>query len=148
MRAKGSMGTWLADSIIERHQPTIDVLTHHGWDHSNSIVMHGMEKIYHRTKDKRYLNYIKNYADDYVRNDGSINGLLTTLDGMHPGVVCLFLYSETGEEKYRMAARHMRNHLLGSANKVSAFNRTPDGIFWHKNNAKYKNVASVDGLFS
>jgi len=141
------LGTRVADNIIKRYQPTIDVLTHHGWDHSNSIVMHGMEKIYYRTLDKTYLAYIKKYADDYINEDGSINGLLTTLDGIHPGVVCLFLFQETGEEKYRLAAKTMRDHLLGTKEKSSLFGKTPDGAFWHKNNAKYKNVSSVDGLY-
>jgi len=73
-----TIGTWLTDSIIKRYQPTIDVLTHHGWDHSNSIVMHGMEKIYYRSHDKTYLTYvaikpitvprkeIKQYSHGYV----------------------------------------------------------------------------------
>ncbi len=141
------IGTQVADAIIARYQPTIDVLTHHGWDHSNSIVLHGIEKIYLHNKNAQYLDYIKNYADDYINADGSINGLLTTLDGMHPGVVCLFLYQQTGEDKYRLAAQTMRNHLLGSEKKQSAFNKTPDGGYWHKNDAKYKNVVSVDGLY-
>lgn len=144
---KKSVGPWVADAIIARYQPTIDVLTHHGWDHSNSIVMHAMEKIYAKNKNSRYLDYIKRYADDYINADGSIKGLLSTLDGMHPGVVCLFLYRETGEDKYRLAAKTMRNHLLGTEEQPSIFAKTPDGIFWHKNNDKYKNVASVDGLY-
>lgn len=141
------VGTQVADAIIARYQPTIDVLTHHGWDHSNSIVLHGIEKIYLHNKNAQYLDYIKNFADDYINADGSINGLLTTLDGMHPGVICLFLYQQTGEEKYRLAAQTMRNHLLGSEAKPSVFNKTPDGGYWHKNDEKYKNVLSVDGLY-
>jgi len=62
-------------------------------------------------------------------------------------VVCLFLYQVTGEEKYRLAAKTMRDHLLGTQEKPTVFGKTPDGAFWHKNNAKYKNVSSVDGLY-
>ncbi|MDO3385453.1 glycoside hydrolase family 88 protein [Gilvimarinus sp. SDUM040013] len=144
---KPSVGVWLADAIVERHQPTIDALTHHGWDHSNSIVLHGIEKIYAQYRKPTYFRYIKRYADEYIDDEGNISGLLTTLDGMHPGVICLFLYEQTGEEKYRLAAKTMRDHLLGTDAKPSVFAKTPDGLYWHKNNEKYKNVSSVDGLY-
>lgn len=141
------VGTRLADNIIQRYQPTINVMTHHGWDHSNSIILHGIEKIYLKTQNENYLTYIKKYADDYINDDGSITGLLTTLDGIHPGVLCLFLYQETGNEKYRLAAKMMRDHLLGTKTKSSVFHKTPDGGFGHKNNKKYHHVMSVDGLY-
>jgi unsaturated rhamnogalacturonyl hydrolase len=120
---------------------------HDGWDHSNSIILHGIEKTYNKTHNKKYLKYIKAYADSFINKDGSIKGLTPTLDGMHPGVLCLFLYEQTGDEKYKLAAKTMRDHLLGTPAKASAFNKTPDGAFWHKNNDKYKNVISVDGLY-
>ncbi len=53
------VGTRLADNIIQRYQPTINVMTHHGWDHSNSIILHGIEKIYLKTQNENYLTYIK-----------------------------------------------------------------------------------------
>ena len=145
--AQQKVAEWLSDSIIQRYQPTIDVLTHHGWDHSNSIVMHAMAKVYLQTNNPQYLAYVQKYADDYINADGSINGLLTTLDGMHPAVLCLFLYQQTGDKKYQKAATTMRDHLLGKNGQKSQFNKTQDGIFWHKNNAKYQDVASVDGLY-
>lgn len=144
---ESSIGQAFSDAIIKRYSPTIDELGHHGWDHSNSIVLHGIEKNYNKTHNKKYLKYIKAYADSFINKDGSIKGLTPTLDGMHPGVLCLFLYEQTGDEKYKLAAKTMRDHLLGTPTKPSVFNKTPDGIFWHKNNEKYTNVISVDGLY-
>ncbi|SMF38668.1 unsaturated rhamnogalacturonyl hydrolase [Alteromonadaceae bacterium Bs31] len=141
--ASPSVGTSFADAIIQRYQPTIDVVTHHGWDHSNSVVLHGMEKVYKVTGKREYLQYIQGYADTFVKDDGSIEGLLSTLDGLHPGTITLFLYQQTGEKKYLQATRNMRDHLL----KGSTFNKTPNGAYWHKNVDKYKNVATVDGLY-
>ncbi|MCU4676559.1 glycoside hydrolase family 88 protein [Catenovulum sp. 2E275] len=140
----GTLGEDTSNAIITRYQPTIDALTHHGWDHSNSVIMHGMEKIFHNTGNQTYFKYIQAYADSYILADGSINGLLNTLDGIHPGIICLFLYRQTGQQKYLQAAKNMRDHLLS---ENSAFNKTPDGAYWHKNVDKYKNVASVDGLY-
>lgn len=145
--AEVNQGEWLANSIIKRYTPTIDAMTHHGWDHSNSAILHGIEKIYLKHHDKKYLKYIKAYADQFVNTDGSIKGLLTTLDGMHPGVVCLFLYEQTGDKKYLRAAKTMRDHLIGTPDKPSQFSKTPEGGYWHKTDEKYKNVMSVDGLY-
>ncbi|GGY81831.1 unsaturated rhamnogalacturonyl hydrolase YteR [Cellvibrio zantedeschiae] len=145
--AEVNYGNWLAGSIVKRYTPTIDAMTHHGWDHSNSAILHGIEKIYLKNHDKKYLRYIKAYADQFVNADGSIKGLLLTLDGMHPGVICLFLYEQTGDKKYLLAAKTMRDHLIGTPIKPSQFNKTPEGGYWHKTDEKYKNVMSVDGLY-
>lgn len=144
---KTSVGVSVSNAIIARYQPTIDAMTHHGWDHSNTAILHGIEKIYRHQPDQKYLAYIKTYADSFIQNDGSINGLINTLDGLHPGVVCLFLYEQTGELKYKRAAQTMRDYFLGTKQQASAFHKTPDGGYWHKNDEKYHNVMSVDGTY-
>ena len=68
--AEMNQGEWLANAIVKRYSPTIDVMTHHGWDHSNSAILHGIEKIYLNNRDKKYLKYIKAYADDFINADG------------------------------------------------------------------------------
>lgn len=141
------LGESVSNAIIQRYTPTIDVMTHHGWDHSNSAILHGIEKIYNKTHNKAYLDYIKAYVDTFVHADGSISGLELTLDGIQPGVLCLFLFEQTGEQKYKIAAKVMRDHLLGTDIKPSPFGKTPEGGIWHKTDEKYKNVMSVDGLY-
>ncbi len=145
--AELNYGEWVTDSIIKRYQPTVDIMTHHGWDHSNSVILHGIEKIYLRNRNSAYLAYIKKYVDDYIADDGSIKDLQLTLDNIQPGVLCLFLYEQTGDQKYKLAAQTMRNHLLGSVSSPTAFGKTPEGGFWHKTDQKYRNVMSVDGLY-
>lgn len=140
-------GVEFSNAILGRYQPTIDVMTHKGWDHSNSIILHGIEKIYTRTNNPDYLNYIKLFVDSFVAGDGSITGLKAELDGIHPGLLCLFLFEETGEDKYKVAATHMRNYLVGTATTPSVFNKTPDGGYWHKNNDHYEGVMTVDGAY-
>ncbi len=142
-----SIGTQTGDWLIKRYQPTINSLTNHGWDHSNSVILHGLDKVYSNTGNQDYLHYIRAYADDYINEDGTIEGLRTTMDGLHPGVLCLFLFEQTGERKYLVAAENMRDFFLGTEAQPSPFHTTPDGAYWHKNNDKYRNVASVDGLY-
>ena len=50
LHANTSIGTELSNAIIKRYSPTIDNMTHHGWDHSNSVIIHAMEKIYRQNK--------------------------------------------------------------------------------------------------
>ncbi len=142
-----NFGIQFSDAIINRYQPTIDGLTHKGWDHSNSIILHGMEKVYSNTRNKKYLAYIKAYVDTFVDGKGDINGLKTELDGIQPGMLCLFLYEETGDIKYKTAAENLKNYLLGTSASPSVFNKTPDGGYWHKNNDHYKDVMTIDGVY-
>jgi unsaturated rhamnogalacturonyl hydrolase len=140
-------GEKFSNAIMDRYQPTIDAMTHHGWDHSNSIILHGMEKIYAHTNNPKYFNYIKSFVDSFVDGKGNVTGLRPALDGMHPGLLCLFMYEKTGEAKYKTAATIMRNYLIGTPSNPSPFNKTPEGGYWHSQSDGNKNVMSVDGIY-
>jgi unsaturated rhamnogalacturonyl hydrolase len=142
-----NLGIQFSDAIIARYQPTIDALNHKGLDHTNSIVLHGMEKIYLKTKKPEYLSYIKDFVDSFVDKNGNVKGLKTELDGIHPGVLCLFLFEVTKEEKYKIAATNIKNFILGTSEKPSLFNKTPDGGYWHKNNDHYQDIMTIDGVY-
>ncbi len=138
-------GVKFSNTILTRYTPTINSMTNKGWEYSNSIILHGMEKIYEYTRDTNYLNYIKTYIDSYINTSGTITptALSATLDKIHPGLLCLFLYKETGLTKYKNAATNIRNYLLTG----TTFNKTPDGGFWHKNDGNYNNVMMLDGIY-
>ena len=142
-----SLGEKFSESIISRYQPTIDVMTHKGWDHSNSIILHGMEKIYEHNRNPAYLNYIRSFADAFINADGTIKGLAPALDRIHPGMICLFLFEKTGEMKYKAAATYLRDYLAGTKTSPSVFKKTPEGGYWHKNDLSYENVMTVDGIY-
>ncbi len=132
-------------AIISRYQPTVNTMTSKGWEYSNGIILHGMEKVYLQTNNVAYLNYIKAYVDTYVDANGNVTGLGTTVDKIQPGVLCLFLWEQTGQTKYRTAAINIKNYLL-STSPVN-FNKTADGGYWHKNDGNYNNVMMVDGMY-
>ncbi|MEC5384594.1 glycoside hydrolase family 88 protein [Uliginosibacterium sp. H3] len=137
----------LCDALLQRYQPDIDAMTGKGWDHSNSAILSGMAKAFVRHHKPEHLEYIRRFVDRFVAEDGSVSHLSDTLDEMHPGVLCLFMFEQTGQEKYRQAARIMRDHFLGTPDKPSAFRRTTEGGYWHKNMEKYRNVMTVDGIY-
>jgi unsaturated rhamnogalacturonyl hydrolase len=149
--------TWsvkFSNAIISRYTPTINAMTSKGWEYSNSIILHGMEKVYLQTNDPAYLSYIKAYIDSYLNADGSFKAgvTLVSLDRIHPGISVLFLYekyksiSAADSLKYRVCATNLRNVLVGASASYSPY-RTPNKkIFWHKQSG-YDNIMMLDGMY-
>ncbi len=127
-----------ADWIISTW-PDPTMLTNKGWEYNNGIILHGISKVYEKNRDPRYLAYIQRFADAFVTQEGTVDlGPEHNLDTIQPGILLLFLYQETGGEKYRKAAEYVRG----------AFDRIPknaDGGFWHK--TRYPNEMWVDGIY-
>ncbi len=75
--------------------------------------------------DPRYLDYIRQYADAHVGENGEIPEFTgESLDDMMAGTAIVAAFQKTGEARYRRAAERIRN----------AFNdypRNSDGGFWH-----------------
>jgi unsaturated rhamnogalacturonyl hydrolase len=148
--------TWsvkFSNAIIGRYKPNINTMTNAGWQYTNTIVLAGMEKIYNQLKTAStrtsYYNYIKAYVDSFVNADGTIpqSEIMSALglDGSHPGMMCLFLYQQTGQSKYQLAAKHIRDTLMLAS---IGYPRTPEGGFWHRNDSiNYKNVELLDGIY-
>jgi Predicted unsaturated glucuronyl hydrolase involved in regulation of bacterial surface properties, and related proteins len=135
--------TWAVDfsnAIITRWPNTINDMTGKGWEYSNGSILYGMEKVYERTKNANYLNYIKKYVDAYVDANGNINydSTVHSLDKIQPGVLCVFLYKETGVQKYKTAAANLRAALAKQP-------KNAEGGFWHKDT--YPNQMLTDGIF-
>ena len=112
-----------------------------GWEYNTGIVLFGMSKMYEATKDPRYLAYIKRWVDGYVNDQGVLGwdqSRTHNLDYIQPGMLVLFLYEQTGDSRYRAAAKTVRE----------AFDRIPknaDGGFWHK--SQYPNEMWIDGIY-
>lgn len=148
-----SANTWsvkFSDAIKTRYTPTINNMTSKGWEYSNTIITHGMEKVYNLVNDASYLAYIKAYVDLYVNSGGAISATINSLDRMHPGISVLFLYEKLKSNsadslKYRTAATTIRNILVGPS---ATYPKTAiGGIFWHKNNGSYNDIVMLDGIY-
>src|SRR5882757_4465669 len=136
--------TWsvkFSNAIMSRYTPTINKMTNKGWEYSNSIILVGMEKVYEQVPTAGYLNYIKAYIDAYVNSNGVVSSKIMStlgLDAVHPGLLCIFLYQKTGQTKYKLAAQHLRDTLII---KSIGYPRTPEGGYWHRNDAtNFKNA--------
>lgn len=98
------------------------------WNYENGCILSAFERMWRRTGNPRYFDYIKENMDLFIQEDGSIatyNLNEYNVDMINQGKTLFLLYSETGEEKYRIALDLLVTQLKGHP-------RTSEGGLWHK----------------
>ncbi|MBZ9630025.1 glycoside hydrolase family 88 protein [Salegentibacter sp. LM13S] len=135
--------TWMADSEIKRNPEgwTLDFNEKPKWEYTHGLIMTSMEKLYKETGDEKYLDYIKNFADFMVEEDGSIKTYKQSdynIDRVQGGRFLIGLYKETDQEKYKKAVEMLRDQMREHP-------RTEEGGFWHKK--IYPSQMWLDGLY-
>ncbi|PKD16427.1 glycosyl hydrolase family 88 [Salegentibacter salinarum] len=135
--------TWMADSEIKRNPEgwTLDFNEKPKWEYTHGLIMTSMEILYKETGDEKYLDYIKNFADFMVKEDGSIKTYKQSdynIDRVQGGRFLIGLYKETNEEKYKEAVEMLRDQMREHP-------RTEEGGFWHKK--IYPSQMWLDGLY-
>lgn len=127
----------MVESTIKRY-PTAESLK--GWGYAKSLYLYGQYLVYLRTKDKRYLEHIKDWIDLHIDDKGVINRQVNALDYMLPANLCLILYKETKQEKYKLCSENVRKVF-------DTYPRTKDGGFWHANIESRAWQLWADGVF-
>lgn len=139
----GKLAEDMANTIMVKWP---DSLTHeHGkpakWSYDLGVFFEGMAGIYERTHDKKYIDYMEHIMGLFVQPDGEIDRYTLksyNIDHVKNGSTLLFLYQQTGEEKYKIAASHLREQL-------KTHPRTKEGGFWHKKVYPYQ--MWLDGIY-
>ncbi|QSW88588.1 glycoside hydrolase family 88 protein [Flavobacterium endoglycinae] len=111
------------------------------WDYKMSLTLSAFEKLYQQTKDKKYLNYIKEYADELIDSNGNILKYDINeynIDYVNPGKLLFNLYEITKDKRYQTVIEQLRKQIASQP-------RTPSGGFWHKQ--IYPNQMWIDGLY-
>ncbi|UXY31030.1 glycoside hydrolase family 88/105 protein [Streptomyces sp. HUAS TT20] len=126
----------MVDSTMDRYTPA----TIGGWSYPVGLYLYGQYLTYRRTHDARYLTYIKSYVDRFVKSDGSIGQSFNNLDSMQAGRLLVILHHETGQDRYRKAAKKIRDRL-------ATYPRTADGGFWHADNSSRAHQLWADGVY-
>ncbi|MGH1517602.1 glycoside hydrolase family 88/105 protein [Chryseobacterium sp. JK1] len=111
------------------------------WSYPTAIVLEGAEKLYEKTGNKDYYNYITTFGDTMVKEDGTIASYDLSkynIDMLNCGNVLLYLYQKEKKEKYLKALQTLRSQIDGQP-------RTSEGGFWHKK--IYPNQMWLDGLY-
>lgn len=101
-------------------------------------IMFAMEHLWKMTNDQRYFDYIRRYVDQNVDADGNVpNFIPNALDNFLPGYACLFMYEQTGDQRYAKAAETIRRGF-------DIYPRTDEDMFFHSHNI---HQVWVDGVF-
>ncbi|KAM0230349.1 hypothetical protein ACHAPO_009344 [Fusarium lateritium] len=134
-QTESSYLTRMADAMIAK-----GVAPDRGYQ--DAVLYLGFEKAYELSGDDKYLDwYIGQIAGPVVLENGTIKGLNTSkyiLDEYRMGHNYLYLYNETGQEKYKTAANTIRRML-------DKYPRTPSGGFWHQQ--FFRNQMWLDGIY-
>ncbi len=94
------------------------------WSYQRGFYLFGQYRLWKLTGENSYFQYIRDWVDLHVDDQGNIDQGIGSLDNSEPGLITLLCYVETGEEKYKKAADYIRNIYR-------TYPRTSDGGFWH-----------------
>ncbi len=111
------------------------------WRYDQGVILKGMDDVWNATGERKWFDYIQKSMDHYVGEDGSIKGYKRdeyNIDHVNNGKLLLMLFQVTGKNKYKQAAKLLRNQMLTHP-------RTQEGGFWHKN--IYPHQMWLDGLY-
>ncbi|WP_337966157.1 glycoside hydrolase family 88 protein [uncultured Flavobacterium sp.] len=111
------------------------------WDYKMGFLLFSFEKFYQKTNDQKYLNYIKEYADEMIDSSGNIKKYDEkeyNIDYVNPGKILFNLYDLTKDNRYQKVIVQLRKQLENQP-------RTASGGFWHKQ--IYPNQMWIDGLY-
>ncbi|KAL4904219.1 hypothetical protein BDW74DRAFT_33013 [Aspergillus multicolor] len=126
---------WLAESFLSKGVT-------YSRNYAYAVLYTGVEYAYNKTGNPEYFNYIKAQIDGVVNDDGTLVEPITStlsLDDIRIGRNLLWLWTETGEAKYKIAAEGLRKQLDFTP-------RNADGGFWHRR-PTYPNQMWLDGLY-
>jgi unsaturated rhamnogalacturonyl hydrolase len=137
----------MIESTMKRYPTAKDLGS---WGYAKSLYLYGQYLVYKRTREPRYLKYIKDWVDYHVDGEGIVRSAnaqgqvreitFENLDSMLPGNLLLILHQETGEAKYKLAADRIRK-------RFNTYPRTKDGGFWHANTKSREWQLWGDGVF-
>jgi unsaturated rhamnogalacturonyl hydrolase len=133
----------MTDSELQRTPDPrlIDFREKPKWEYTNGLLCLSILRVYEKTGDARYLNYVKSYADSMILSTGEILTYKMSdynIDRVNPGRFLMALQKHSPEAKYQMAIDTLRKQMQGHP-------RTTEGGFWHKK--IYPHQMWLDGLY-
>ncbi|MDR0601132.1 MAG: glycoside hydrolase family 88 protein [Treponema sp.] len=131
--------TLLIAGTIMRRYPHADDYPYRSWCYPQGFMLWGFIRLYEKTGDERYRQYVLDYCEKHVGENGGIPAFTgISLDDIMAGSVLVWAWQTTRQEKYRIASRHVRQAF-------DDYPRNEDGGFWHGRHLPRE--MWVDGLF-
>lgn len=130
--------TRLAETLMKRY-PDPDSYPYASWSYPQGFLLWGFIRLYEKTGDKTYRDYVMRYCEEHVGDDGTVRGFTgVSLDDMMSASVLVWAYTQTHLPKYKLACEQVRRSF-------DDYPRNPDGGFWHSRDREGE--MWVDGLF-
>ncbi len=124
---------WNLEARIEKKEPA--------WNYIDGCMIKAILELYDATKNKKYLDFAKEYISFFIKDKGMIKGYYEgdyNCDQINEGKVLFPLFKYTEDEKYKKAIQTLYNQVLNQP-------KTESGNFWHKK--IYPNQIWLDGLY-
>lgn len=103
-----------------------------------SVFLMGTYAVYQETKNQEYLDYIMNYFNNIIDENGNFEYRREELDTLQVGFLLFDLYEITEDQRYKIAIKKL-------VSMIDCFNMTTEFGFWHKD--KYPYQMWLDGLY-
>lgn len=136
-------GVLFADSEMKRFPEAWQL--DHGkrlyFGYSQGLGCMAMLKVWEKTGDRKYLDYVIQWADTIINDAGEIHLYKVetyNVDYINPGKILFDVYRRTGNEKYKLAMDRL-------VDQMKMHPRTLEGAFWHK--LIYQHQIWLDGLY-
>ena len=135
---KGNYAVRLADTLMKRY-PKADQYPYKSWTYSQGFMLWGMIRLWEKTKDQKYYDYVMEYVNFHVDQEGRVTRFTgSSMDDMMTGSVLVWALEQTGEPRLRKACEQIRKAF-------EDYPRNDDGGFWH--GRKLTGEMWVDGVF-
>lgn len=134
----------MADSEMKRNPEawSLDFVQKPKWNYTNGLVLTAIERVWQKTGNDAYYNYIKAYADLMIDENGDIGYNFKienyNIDHIKPGMILFNLYEKTEDPRYLKALQTLRLQL-------EQHPRTSEGGYWHKK--RYPHQMWLDGIY-
>lgn len=128
----------IADTIMRKY-PDADSYPYKSWSYPQGFVLWGFIRLYEKTGEQSYLDYILNYCDKHAGEHGELAAFTgVSLDDIMTGSVIVWAYAKTEKENYLRACKKIRRAF-------DDYPRNSDGGFWHSRELPHE--MWIDGLF-
>lgn len=98
------------------------------WSYTNGLVLQAMSRVYDQTQNESLFDYIYDYANRMINEDGSIETYKLSnynLDMIKSGDAIYYLYNKKPEPRFKMAMDTLHKQLEEQPT-------TSEGGYWHK----------------
>ena len=128
----------LARTLMTRF-PHADDYPHRSWSYPQGLLLWGMARLYERTGQAVYRDYIFDYVDHHVDAQGRVARFAgDSMDDVMTGSILVWAWRQTQDPRYLAACRQVRAAFAD-------YPRNDDGGFWHGKSLPYE--MWVDGVF-